>query len=154
MWERRYGRIPQRAVVLMNSGWDSRYPDPRLVFNTDTPSDRFSFRFPTIHPAAAHFLVTQRDVIVVGVDTASLDPGFSRTFDTHVILGRANVVMLEHVANVGRLPPSGATVVVGLVKLRGGSGGPARVLAIMGDRCDCLVCVKRPRDTRALWTIL
>ena len=116
----------------MNFGWSSRYPNATRVFNSDSPTQPSTFHFPGIHPAAATFLVTQRDVIAVGVDTPSTDRGQSVTFETHVILGGHNVLGLEHLANLHRLPSRGATLVIGLVKLRGGSGGPARILAIVG----------------------
>lgn len=132
-WEEKHGTIPAKSVVIMNSGWGSRYPNASKVFNTATPTDPFTFHFPGIHPDAAAFLVTQRDIIVVGVDTPSTDYGQSVTFGTHVILGRHNALGLENLANLDQLPSVGATLVIGLVKLRGGSGGPARILGIVGD---------------------
>lgn len=117
----------------MNSGWGSRYPNTSRVFNTNTPTIPATFHFPGIHPDTATFLTTERDVIVVGVDTPSTDLGQSTTFDTHVILARYNVIGLENMANVEQLPARGATLVVGVVKLRGGSGGPARILGIVAD---------------------
>ncbi|KAK7496639.1 hypothetical protein BaRGS_00012046 [Batillaria attramentaria] len=130
-WEKTHGRVPDGAVVLMNSGRDSLYPNATLVFGTDTPTDPSTFHFPGIHPDAATFLTEQRDVTAVGVDTPSTDYGQSRTFETHVILARHNILGLENVRNMNRLPPRGATIMIGLVNLYDGSGGPARILGII-----------------------
>ncbi|XP_076447438.1 isatin hydrolase-like [Babylonia areolata] len=135
-WEEVHGQIPPMSVVMMNSGWGRRYPNVTEVFGSAHPTDPTTFHFPGIHPDAATFLATRRRVIAAGVDTPSVDFGQSKTFPTHVILGRNNVLGLENLANVERLPARGATVVVGLVKLVDGSGGPARILALAGDGAD------------------
>ncbi|KAK7496641.1 hypothetical protein BaRGS_00012048 [Batillaria attramentaria] len=139
-WEATHGRIPDRAVVLAYFGIDKLYPNPFLVFGTRTPSDPTTFHFPSIHPEAATFLTGQRSVIAVGVDGPSTDYGQSTTFDTHVILGKHNVLGLEGVNNIAKLPPRGATVVIGLIKTKDGSGGPARILGIIDDRAGSGVC--------------
>ena len=132
-WEKTHGKIPPKSVVIMNSGWGSRYPNASRVFNTANPTNATTFHFPGIHPDAASFLATQRQVIAVGVDTPSTDYGQSVTFATHVTLGQHNVLGLENLANLDELPSLGATLVIGLIKLRDGSGGPARILGIVED---------------------
>ncbi|KAK7496654.1 hypothetical protein BaRGS_00012061, partial [Batillaria attramentaria] len=72
-WEKENGRIPNGAVVLMSSGWGKRYPDPKQVFNTNNVTDTASYKFPSIHAAAAEFLANERNVTAVGVDVPSPD---------------------------------------------------------------------------------
>ena len=87
--------------------------------------------YPGFHPAAAAFLVQERDVVGIGVDTLSLDHGPSTDFPTHVTVLPAGKYGVEALANLGLLPPSGATIVVGGLTHVGGSGSPARVLALV-----------------------
>jgi len=92
--------------------------------------DASTFHFPGIDPEAAHLFV-ERGVNGVGIDTASLDHGPSTTFRTHQILNRAGIYGLENLANLDLLPASGATVVALPLRIRNGSGAPARVIAIL-----------------------
>lgn len=130
-WENTYGTIPDRAVVLMNSGRGVLYPNASLVYGTDTPNDPSTFHFPGIHPDAADFLAKRRHVIAVGVDTPSVDHGQTATYGTHITLSKSNVIGLEFVRNLGQLPPRGAIVVIGMLKLYEGSGSPARILGLV-----------------------
>src|SRR5690606_12981348 len=95
---------------------------------TDKPGDTASLRFPSFSPESARWLV-QRGVKLVGVDTASVDPGSSTTFPCHVIFGSANVPALENLANLEKLPPRVPQVIALPMKIGGGSGGPCRVIA-------------------------
>ena len=61
----------------------------------------------------------------------SIDPGASKTYPVHQFTAKESVYQLENVANLGLLPPSGATVVVAPIKLESGSGGPVRLLALV-----------------------
>jgi kynurenine formamidase len=125
-FERRHGRIPAGAAVLMHSGWAARVGDPAAYRGTDADG---VLHFPGFSVEACEWLLRRRRVRCLGVDTLSIDPGESSTFDTHLTLLGADRYGLENLANLQDLPPSGATVVVGLLPLRKGSGGPARVLA-------------------------
>ena len=90
--------------------------------------------FPGLDPAAAEWLVENRGVKAVGIDTASIDRGKSTRFEAHVALMTRNVPAFENVANLERLPATGAFVVALPVKIRGGSGGPLRIVArVDGD---------------------
>jgi kynurenine formamidase len=102
-----------------------------------------------------HFvLFCQRDIIAVGVDTPSTDYGESTTFETHVILGQNNVLGLENVANMDLVPPRNATMVIGLVKLGDGSGGSARLLAMLPDDSDVAGSASRVTiSTQWLWCL-
>ena len=128
-FERRHGRIPRGAAVLMDSGWAERWDDGDLAYRGTASLEEFPFNFPGFDPEACDFLIRRRDIVGVGVDTLSTDPGASVDFPAHEVLGRADRWGLENLANLERLPPRGATLVVGLVPWEAGSGGPCRVLA-------------------------
>jgi kynurenine formamidase len=120
-FERRHGRIPDGSAVLMHSGWGARVGDATAYRN--------GMRFPGFGADACAWLLEKRRIRSLGVDTLSVDPGSSETFDTHVALAGADRYGLENLANLHRLPRAGATIFVGLVPYEDGSGGPARVLA-------------------------
>ena len=92
---------------------------------------------PTTSPASASTrstgLLTRRSIRGIGVDTLSLDPGNSQTFDVHNTLLKADHYGLENVANLGALRPKGALVSVGVIPWEEGSGGPCRLLAFYGS---------------------
>jgi len=126
-WERRYGRLPRGAAVFMHSGWESRVGSFQAFRNPDASG---TMHFPGFHPNAVEFLLAERDAVGIGVDTLSLDFGASKDFKTHVTWLPAGRWGLENLANLARIPPSGAWVFVGAPKVAGGSGGPCRVFAM------------------------
>jgi kynurenine formamidase len=126
-YERRYGRIPRGAIVLMHSGWESRVNSTEAYRNADAKG---VMHFPGFHPEAAAFLVEERTITGIGVDTLSLDYGRSADFKTHVTVLGANRWGLENVANLAKIPPRGATLFVGAPRVAEGSGGPTRVVAV------------------------
>ncbi|MBI3604042.1 MAG: cyclase family protein [Nitrospirae bacterium] len=130
-WESIYGRIQADALVLMYSGWGQRWPDPPRYLGSETPDDPRTLHFPGFSREAAEFLVTQRSVRGVGIDTASIDPGRSRDFPAHRVLNGADVYALENVAALEQLPPKGATVWSLPIKIKGGTGGPVRIVAVL-----------------------
>jgi kynurenine formamidase len=115
-FERRHGRIPRGALV----GDDAAFK------GTDAGG---TYHFPGFGVEAADFLLEERRVTAIGVDTLSLDHGPSTTFSVHVNWLGADRYGLENLANLGDLPPRGATAIVGVIPWEEGSGGPARVLA-------------------------
>ncbi len=126
-WEAEYGGIPAGALVTFTSGWDARYDDPEAFVNLDADG---IMHYPGFSPAAAEFLVAERSIVGIGSDTLSQDPGNSADFGTHVAILGAGKYGLEGVANLGTVPPSGATVVIGAANHVDGSGGPARLIAL------------------------
>ncbi|XP_048743056.1 isatin hydrolase-like [Ostrea edulis] len=132
-WEDKYGEIPRQAVVVMNSGWSHKYPDPTLVFGTPLPNDTSSFHFPSWHEEAVTWLITKRQVNALGVDTPSTDYGQTKTFPCHKIMGKNNVVGVENVANLDSIPESGSIVYIPVIKLFDGSGGPTRLFGTYDD---------------------
>ncbi|XP_076447444.1 isatin hydrolase-like [Babylonia areolata] len=131
-WEEEHGTIPDRAVVLVKFGWGERYPDPKRVFNTEHPEDPSTYRFPGLGRDAINWLVENRKLTALGVETASPDVSNASDFPAHTILLGNDVLILEYVANLDTLPPRGFHVIIGVIKLEDGSGGPARILAISG----------------------
>lgn len=129
-WEERHGPIPAGAVVMLRTGWGARWPDRRAYLGDDTPGDASNLHFPSYGEEAARWLI-ERGVAVLGVDTASIDPGDSTDFPVHRVAGAANVPGLENVAHLDRLPPTGAWVVALPMKIAGGSGGPVRIVALV-----------------------
>jgi kynurenine formamidase len=130
-WERLHGRIQPGAVAVMFSGWGARWPDKKGYLGTDVPLDVDNLHFPGLSREAVEFLVHERDVAALAIDTASIDRGQSRDFIAHQVLNGANKPAFENVANVDRLPPTGATFVALPLKIEGGSGGPARIIAVL-----------------------
>ena len=124
--EQRHGRIPDGAAVLMNSGWGTRIGDPEAYRGADEAG---TLHFPGFGADTCEWLLEHRRIRSLGVDTLSLDPGVSTTFDTHLLLSGADRYGMENLAHLDRLPPTGATIVVGLIPFEEGSGGPARVFA-------------------------
>ncbi|PJF42947.1 MAG: cyclase family protein [Chloroflexota bacterium] len=127
-WERANGKIPEGAIVFMYSGWDSRWSDLLAFRNADANDVQ---HYPGVSAEAAVFLIEERKVKGIGVDTLSLDFGASTTFDAHyAILGR-ECFGIENVANLAQIKGREAMVVVGMPRWEEGSGGPARVLALV-----------------------
>lgn len=131
LWESRHGPIPSGAVVLMLTGWGKRWPDKNRYLGSDTPSNPKTLHFPGFSKEAAEFLVTQRKVDGIGIDTPSIDYGPSQDFIVHQIVNGADRYGLENIAHLDQLPPKGATLVTLPIKIKGGTGGPVRIIAIL-----------------------
>ena len=130
-FEAEHGPIEPGSVVLLRTGWGRYWPDKQAYLGDDTPGDASKLEFPSYGPEAARFLVDGRQVAVLGVDTASIDYGKSTAFEVHRITGAANVSGLENLMALDQLPPRGFVVVALPMKIEGGSGGPARVVALV-----------------------
>ncbi|MEN2981572.1 MAG: cyclase family protein [Thermus sp.] len=126
-YERRHGRLPRGAFVAMHSGWEARWRDPKAFLNQDAGG---TLHFPGFSPEAAEFLVREREIVGVGVDTLSLDFGPSKDFKAHLVFLGAGKYGLENLAGLAQVPPSGALLFVGAPKHRGASGGPVRAVAV------------------------
>ena len=127
-WEQVHGQIPQGAVVLANTGWESRWNSAKDYRNADS---RQIMHFPGYSAETARFLVEGRTAIGLGIDTLSLDYGPSKDFPVHKYALSHSLYQLENVANLEQAPEFGATVVVAPSKLTGGSDAPVRILALM-----------------------
>ncbi|MFN7959875.1 MAG: cyclase family protein [Thermoanaerobaculia bacterium] len=130
-WEATHGTIPNGAIVLLRTGWGARYPDRKRYFGDDTPNDASHLHFPSYGADAARWLVSERKVGALGVDTASIDHGPSSDFPVHRLAAAAQVPGLENLAHLDQVPVRGAWVIALPVKIAGGSGGPARIIALL-----------------------
>jgi kynurenine formamidase len=130
-WENTNGRIPDESIVLIRTGWGNFWTDKKKYLGTDKPGDVANLHFPGISREAAEFLAKQRKIDGIGIDTASLDHGPSQDFIAHQILNGANIYGLENIAKIDQLPARGATLIALPMKIKGGTGGPARIIAIL-----------------------
>jgi kynurenine formamidase len=128
------GQIARDTIVLLRTGWSTRWPDAARYLGTAQRGEAAvpNLHFPGLDPEAARFLVEQRRIRAVGIDTASIDRGQSTDFQAHRVLAAAQVPVFENVANVNRLPAEGFHVIALPMKIEGGSGGPLRAMAIVG----------------------
>ncbi|NOK59362.1 MAG: cyclase family protein [Chloroflexi bacterium AL-W] len=126
-WEQRYGRVPDNAAILMFTNWQERVGSVEAFRHTDSSG---VIHFPGFGKDSIDFLLTERSLAGVGVDTLSLDHGPSTDFATHFTLLSTNRWGLENLANLNQIPPSGATLFVGAPKVASGSGGPSRIMAV------------------------
>lgn len=124
-FERRHGRIANGALIAMDSGWASKVGDDAAFKGGPAGA----YHFPGFGEDAIDFLLARRRAAAIGVDTLSLDPGNSATFPVHVKWLGADNFGIENLRNLDKLPPHGATAIVGVIPWEEGSGGPARVLA-------------------------
>ncbi len=128
-WEQQHGSIPENSMVFLLTGWGQYWPDPSRYLGSSTPQDSNTLHFPGFSAEAVSFLVNQRAIVGVAIDTASIDRGQSKTFAAHQVLGKANRFAIENIAHMERLPLRGATVTALPMKIKGGTGGPVRVIA-------------------------
>src|SRR5579859_531376 len=128
-WEKRNGKIPPGAIVLLRTGWASRWPAVQRYRNTD---DKGEMHFPGFSVEAAKILL-DRKVSGLGCDTLSIDPGNSKDFPVHHLVLGAEVYQLENLRDLSALPEAGASLVVAPIKLEGGSGGAVRVFALVSQ---------------------
>ncbi len=128
-WEKKHGRIPEGAIVLLRTGWASRWPDERRYRNQDAAG---VMHFPGFSVEAVRALI-ERKVSGLGIDTLSADPGAAKDFPVHTLALGSGLYHLENLADLSALPEAGAYLVAAPIKLEGGSGGPCRVFAIVPE---------------------
>ena len=130
-FEKTHGRIPAGSAVLLRTGWSSRWPDAKRYLGDDTPGDASKLHFPSYGVEAVRLLVGERKVGAIGVDVASIDYGASKDFMVHRVAAEAGVPGFENLTGLDQLPPKGAIIVALPTKIRGGSGGPLRAVALI-----------------------
>lgn len=132
-WEIQHGQIPKGSAVLMNTGFAEFWPDQEQYMGTTKrgPEAIAELHFPGFSESAARFLATERGVAAVGLDTPSIDYGQSKDFIAHQILYSQNIIGFENIASMSELPATGAWIVALPMKIRDGSGGPLRIIALI-----------------------
>lgn len=132
-WETKFGKIPAGAIVLLHTGYNRFWPDPLTYSGTTlTGAEAVPFlHFPGLDPEAAKWLVENRKINAVGLDTPSIDYGQSSEFLAHRILCAASLTIYENLANLDQLPPDGSFIIALPMKIKGGSGAPLRIIAML-----------------------
>lgn len=127
-WEQQYGLVPAFSVVLLYTGWQSKWLDTEQFIKQDAIGGR---HFPGFSREATGFLLSERQIAGVGIDTHGVDSGQDDTFASNRLVLAHRCIVLENLTNLDQLPPIGTTLVIGVLRLRGGSGSPAAVLALV-----------------------
>ncbi len=135
-WEKTNNHMPDGSIILLCTGHARFWPDPIKYTGTDKKGlDAITdLHFPGLHPHAASWLVKHKKIAAVGLDTPSIDYGQSKMFETHRILCQNNIVAFENVSNLDLLPKTGTTIIALPMKIKGGSGAPLRLVAIIPDQ--------------------
>ena len=126
-WEAEHGPVPPNAAVLLQTGWDAKWDSPGDYLGV---LDAGGMTFPGFGLDAAQFLTGQRQIAGIGIDTAGVDGGQDQTFAVNSWALSQPRTVLENLTNLDQLPPVGTVLVVGVLRLLGGSGSPAAVLAL------------------------
>jgi kynurenine formamidase len=132
-WEAAHGQIPSDAIVLLRTGFARHWPDAARYLGTAERGEAAvaKLHFPGLHPDAAKWIVANRPVKAIGLDTASIDYGQSTRYESHQILYGRDIPAFENLASLERLPATGAYIVALPMKIKGGSGAPLRVVAFV-----------------------
>ncbi len=130
-WESKYGKIPEGSIVLLNTGYDQYWDDYRKYTGT-SPKDKNApthFHFPGLHPETAKWLVENRKIKAIGIDTFSIDYGQTNQYLTHQILTKNDIPIFENVCHIDKLPPNHFNIFALPMKIKDGTGAPLRITA-------------------------
>ena len=132
-WESRHGRIPEGAIILLYTGYEKYWNDHLRYTGTLKKGAEgvADLHFPGLSPEASTWITANRKVNAIGLDTPSIDFGQSKDFQTHRILTAVGLTMYENLCNLDQLPSAGAYIVALPMKIKGGSGSPLRIVAIL-----------------------
>ncbi len=132
-WEARHGQFPDGAIILVNTGYGQYYHDSEKYLGTNLtgPEAVPELHFPGLSPEAAEWLSEKRDINAIGLDTPSIDYGQSKDFLAHRILCENDLTVYENLANLEKLPETGSYIIALPMKIKGGSGAPLRIVAII-----------------------
>lgn len=134
-WEQKNGKLPEGAIILLRTGYGRFWPDKLKYMGTDERGSAAvaKLHFPGLHPDAAKWLTTERSIHAIGLDTPSIDYGQSTLFESHQTLFQQNIPAFENLANLDQLPVKGIYVVALPMKIKNGSGGPLRIVALVPE---------------------
>ncbi|MEH2372623.1 cyclase family protein [Nostoc sp.] len=127
-WEKQYGKISGGCVVILNTGWQKKWFDKSAFLNHDAQGIA---HFPGFGSAATEFLLDERQIAGVGIDTHGVDTGQDNSFAINRLVLEKPRIVLENLTNLDQLPPKGTTLAIAVLRLRGGSGSPVGVLAFV-----------------------
>ena len=131
-WETVHGTIPEGTIILLHTGYGKFWPNRLKYLGTEKTGTQalVDLHFPGLSPVAAKWLVENRKINAVGIDTQSIDYGKSEFFETHQVLCKQSIPFFENVANLDKLPSTGTFVIALPMKIKDGSGAPLRLVAI------------------------
>jgi kynurenine formamidase len=127
-WEARNGRIAKGSFVIMFTGWEDRWGDPTAFINQDAEGN---LHFPGFAKATTMWLVKARKIAGVGIDTHGVDPGLDTSYATNTEMAMTHKIAIECMANLDKLPPTGATLILAPLQLKDGSGSPLDIIALV-----------------------
>ncbi len=132
-WEKEHGQIPAGAIVVLRTGFAKYWPDRNKYMGTDERGAAAvaKLHFPGLSPEAAKWLVANRSIKAIGLDTPSIDYGQSTLFESHQVLFAKNIPAFENLADLSALPEAGFVIIAMPMKIAGGSGGPLRIAALV-----------------------
>jgi kynurenine formamidase len=125
-FENEFGKIPEHSCVMMYSGWEKHLKDSLFV----GLDDKQVKHYPGFSNDAIKFLVNERKIAGIGVDVLSFDPGIDENYIGHKTLFEAGKWGVECVANLNKIPKTGATVIIGAPKVGKATGGFSRIIAV------------------------
>lgn len=127
-WEQNHGEISSGSLVLLYTGWQNRWLDKQAFFHQDAQG---IMHFPGFSGDTTQFLLKERQVAGLGIDTHGVDPGRDNSFTINSLVLAQPRIVLENLTNLDQLPPQGTTLIIGILRLRDGSGCPVGVLALL-----------------------
>lgn len=127
--------IPDGSIILLYTGYSKYYPDKLKYLGTDQRGEEAVklLHFPGLAPSAAEWLVKNRNINAIGLDTPSIDYGQSQNFESHVVLLSENIPAFENLTNLEDLPSQGFEIIALPMKIKGGSGAPLRIIALVNE---------------------
>lgn len=126
-WENEFGEISPGSLVILYTGWQEKWLNHQAFFGRDTAG---KMHFPGFSYDATEFLIKHRQIAGVGIDTHGVDSGQDTNFTINRLLLERSLIVLENLTNLDQLPPQDITLIIGILRLRGGSGSPAAVMAL------------------------
>jgi kynurenine formamidase len=127
-WEAQHGRIAAGTFVIMLTGWEDKWGSPKAFINQDAKGN---LHFPGFAGATSAWLLSDRQIAGVGIDTHGVDPGLDTSYATNTAMAEAHKLVLECMGHLAQLPATGATLVLAPLQLKGGSGSPLSVVALV-----------------------
>jgi kynurenine formamidase len=127
-WEAKNGKIAPGSFVVMFTGWEDKWNDPKAFIGQDAKGN---LHFPGFAGATSKWLVTDRQIAGVGIDTHGVDPGSDTSYATNTEMANTHKIAIECMANLDQLPAKGATLVLAPLQLQNGSGAPMDIVAFV-----------------------